>query len=107
MSDLATVNLDVSKQELGGTQKSSAETKTVVSDRPSTNKPRPFGAKPEHKRDPFDYISDLKSLSKSHNFTSGKWLISIPWNEVDNAWNIIKNEFVSGNLTEEARFIKA
>ena len=47
-----------------------------------------------------------KELAKTHNFTTGKWLISVPWDEVDNFWNLLKHAFIKDRLNEQARYIK-
>jgi hypothetical protein len=53
-----------------------------------------------------DLSEDLRQLSRALKLTSGKWLITVPWDESDAIWNNLKKAFVENKLPEEVRFIK-
>ena len=51
-------------------------------------------------------ISTLHQLSTKHKMTTGKWLISRPWDKADEAFDSIKNALIDGKFSDEVRFIK-
>lgn len=51
-------------------------------------------------------MSALRHLARRFKFTSGKWLISVPWEESDQVWKILTKAFVGDKLPEGIRFIK-
>jgi hypothetical protein len=48
----------------------------------------------------------LKRLSIQHRLTTGKWLISVPWDECDRIWSTVKTAFVENKLPDDVRYIK-
>ena len=47
-----------------------------------------------------------QELAKTHNFSSGKWLTSVPWDQVDKFWNLLKRAFIQEELGAQAKYIK-
>jgi hypothetical protein len=37
-------------------------------------------------------------LAQRHNFISGKWLFTVPYDEADEQWDILKRALVTGKL---------
>ena len=51
-------------------------------------------------------MSALRHLARRFNFTSGKWLLSVPWEESDEVWKTLAKAFVGGKLPDGIRFVK-
>ena len=43
-------------------------------------------------------LDNLKVMAQKNNFTSGKWLLSVPWDRADEQWDILKRALVTGKL---------
>ena len=68
------------------------------------NKRRPFGKF----YSPNEANKLAKELAETHQVTTGKWMIFLPWDQVDKFWNLLKHAFIKDDnvLNEQARYIK-
>jgi hypothetical protein len=51
----------------------------------------------------------MKELAIKYKFTTGKWLITVPWSEADEVWKKLVNALLEGKFADDlgVRYIKA
>jgi hypothetical protein len=48
----------------------------------------------------------LKELANTHNFKTGKWMITVPWDEADKVWKKLVNALLEGKFADDLGIIK-